>query len=238
MENIWFIGRRELASLFNSAIAWFAIVVFLFMVGSLFFWTGEFFEVGQNSMRGFFDQATLLFIFLLPAISMRLVSEEKRTGSLELLITMPLRDVEVMLGKLLGAFLFLVITLAITLAYPIALSMLGRLDMGPVIGGYVGLLLMGLAFLAVGLMASTWTKNQIVAFILTLLICGFFYFIDAMAGAFWESARETVAHLSFRAHFENISRGVLDSRDIIFYLSVTAFAVTIGTFSLESRRWT
>ena len=133
------------------------------MVGALFFWTGEFFEVGQNTMRGFFDQATLLFIFLLPAISMRLVSEEKRTGSLELLITMPLRDVEVMLGKLLGAFLFLVITLLLTAAYPITLSMLGRLDMGPVIGGYVGLLLMGLSFLSVGLMASTWTKNQIVA---------------------------------------------------------------------------
>ena len=189
-------------------------------------------------MRPFFEWVPLLFIFLLPAISMRLVAEEKRTGSLELLITMPIRDTEVVLGKLLGASLFLVVALGLTLAYPIAVSQLGPLDWGPVIGGYIGLLLLGLAYLSVGLMTSTWTRNQIVAFILALLVCGFLYYIDDMAGLLSDRAREIAAHMSFQAHFENVAKGVLDTRDVIFYLSVTAVAVTIGKFSLEARRWT
>jgi ABC-2 type transport system permease protein len=238
MGNVWAIGKREFASYFNSPIAYFAITVFMVMMGGLFFWSEAFFETGQATMRPFFEWAPLLFIFLLPAISMRLVAEEKRTGSLEMLITMPIRDVELMGGKLLGAFLFLLVTLTLTAAYPLVISQIGDLDWGPVMGGYLGLALLGLAYLAIGLMTSTWTQNQIVAFILALLICGFFYFLETMAGAFWASARDHVAHFSLKAHFENIAKGVVDTRDILYYLSVTALAVTIGTYSLESRRWT
>ena len=238
MRNIWAIGKREFGSFFNSPIAYFAITVFLVMIGGLFFWTEEFFDAGQATMRPFFEWAPMLFIFLLPAISMRLVAEEKRTGSLEMLITMPIRDVELMLGKLLGATLFLVVTLALTLAYPLVISQLGELDWGPVMGGYLGLLMLGIAYLAIGLMTSTWTRNQIVAFILALLICGIFYFVEDMAGALWASARDNVAHLSLRAHFENVAKGVLDTRDILYYVSVATIAVAVGTFSLESRRWT
>jgi len=238
MKNIWAIGKREFASFFNSPIAYISITVFLIMVGSLFFLLEGFFEQGQASMRAFFEWVPLLFVFLLPAVSMRLVSEEKRTGSLELLITMPIRDIEVVCGKLLGAFLFLVVALGLTLFYPLIISQMGPLDPGPVVGGYLGLLLLGLAYLSVGLMASTWTRNQIVAFILALLICGFFYYIDTVAGAFWENTRDFFAYLSFKAHFDNIAKGVLDTRDILFYCSVTVLSTTIGAYSLESRRWT
>lgn len=238
MGNVWAIGRREFASYFNSPIAYFAIVVFLIMIGSAFFYMAEFFEAGQATMRPFFEWTPMLFIFLLPAVSMRLISEEKRTGSLEMLITMPVRDIEVILGKMLGAFLLLCVTLAFTLAYPIAIGTIGDLDPGPIVGGYIGLLLLGLAYLGVGLMTSCWTRNQIVAFILALLICGFFFFVDSLVGAFWEGGRQFVAHLSFQAHFQNIAKGVLDTRDILFYLSITALAVTIGNYSLEGRRWT
>ncbi|MFT7622276.1 MAG: ABC-2 type transport system permease protein [Myxococcota bacterium] len=242
--NVWAIAKREFASYFNSAIAYLSIAVFLVMVGAAFFWWGPpleegggFFEAGQASMRTFFQWIPLLFIFLLPAISMRLMSEEKRTGSFELLITMPVRDIEVLLGKLLGAFMFLEVALALTLAYPVAISMLGPLDWGPVIGGYIGSLLLGLAYLSIGLMTSCWTRNQIVAFLLSVMICTFFYFIDEMAGAFEAELRETVAVLSFKAHFANVARGVLDTRDVIFYLSVTTTALIIGNYSVESRRY-
>ena len=238
MQNVWAIGRREFGSYFNSPIAYIAITVFLVMVGSLFFFLEGFFDLGETTLRPFFKWVPLLFVFLLPAISMRLVSEEKRTGSLELLITMPVRDIEVVLGKLVGAFLFLALTLGLTLVYPLVIGTLGPLDIGPVVGGYVGLLLVGLAYLSIGLMTSCWTRNQIVAFILALLICGFFYFIEDMLGAFWESTRDFFAYLSFKHHFENVARGVLDTRDTLFYLSVSAFAVIVGTYSLESRRWT
>ncbi len=238
MRNVWAIGKREFGATFDSAIAYLAIAVFLVMAGAAFFWMGEFFENGETTMRPFFEWTPLLLIFFLPAVSMRLVAEERRTGSFELLITMPVRDVEVVLGKLLGAVLFLVVALGLTLVYPVVLSFLGDLDWGPVIGGYVGLLLLGTAYLAIGLMTSTWTRNQIVAFILALLICGFLYWIERMAGAFSAGLREYVASLSFAAHFENVAKGVLDTRDILYYLSVAALAVTIGTFSLESRRWT
>lgn len=238
MGNIWSIGKREIASMFNSPIAYFVGVVFLTAIGAIFFWGTDFFDVGQASMREFFIWVPRLFILILPALTMRLVAEEKRTGSLELLITMPIRDVEVILGKLLGAFVFVLVLLGLTLAYPIAISKLGPLDWGPVKGGYLGLVLLSLAYLGVGVMTSCWTKNQIVAFILALTMCGLLYWIDDLAGAFWEGMRDTVAFISFQAHFQNIAKGVLDTRDILFYLSVTVFTVTVATFSLDSRRWT
>ena len=238
MGNIWAIGKREFASFFNSPIAYFAITVFLFAMGALFFWQREFIENGQATLRPFFELAPWLFIGLLPAISMRLVSEEKRTGSLEMLITMPVRDSELVLGKLLGAVLFLVVTLLLTTAYPLTIRAFGSLDMGPVIGGYIGLLLVGIAFLSVGLMASVWTKNQIVAFLLAAFLCGFLYSFDMLLGVFSQGLRDALASFSMRDHFETIAKGVLDSRGIVYYLSITVFSVIIGTYSLESRRWT
>lgn len=238
MGTIWAIGKREFASFFNSAIAYFAITIFLFALGALFFWQEEFIEQGQATMRPFFEWAPWLFIGLLPAISMRLIAEEKRTGSLEMLITMPIRDIELMLGKLLGSVLFLMVTLALTLAYPLAIRAYGSLDMGPVVGGYVGLLLVGTAFLALGLMASSWTRNQIVAFLLGAMLCGLLYGLDKLIGVFSESWRDAIATLSMRDHFETIAKGVLDTRGIVYYLSITVLSVVVGTYSLESRRWT
>jgi ABC-2 type transport system permease protein len=238
MQNIWAISKREFSSYFNSAIAFIAITVFLVLIGICVFYAEDFLGNNEATLRPLLKWAPLLFVFFLPAVTMRLISEEKKTGSLELLITMPIRDIELVLGKLLGAFFFLLVTLALTLLYPILIDFLGPLDWGTVIGGYAGLTLLGLAYLGIGVMTSCWTRNQIVAFILALLICGFLYFIDWMVGALWGSWASVFAHFSFKAHFDNIAKGVLDTRDILFYLSVVVLTVTVSTFSLESRRWT
>jgi len=238
MRNIWAIGRREFSSYFNSAIAYIAITVFLVLVGICVFYAEDFMNNNEATLRPFLNWVPLLFIFFLPAVTMRLISEEKKTGSLELLITMPIRDVELVLGKLLGAFLFLLLTLALTLVYPLLIDYLGPLDWGTVYGGYLGLILLGLAYLGVGIMTSCWTRNQIVAFILALLICAVLYFVDWVVGTLAGNWGEVFAHFSFKAHFDNIAKGVLDTRDIVFYLSVVVLTITVSTFSLESRRWT
>ena len=237
MGTIWAIGKREFASFFNSPVAYLAICLFLFAIGAMFFWWEDFIDQGQTTMRTFFEWVPWLFIFLLPAISMRLVAEEKRTGSFEMLITMPIRDAELLLGKLLGASLFLVVTLVLTLAYPLVINQYGSLDLGPVLGGYIGLFFVGLAFLSLGLLASTWTKNQIVAFLLGAVLCAFFFGLHKFVGVFSPGLRDTVAVLSLSDYFETFAKGVIDTRGLIYCLSITILSVLIGTYSLESRRW-
>ncbi len=213
------------------------MAVFLVITGALVFMVEDFFGANQASLRSFFEWVPVVFIIFLPAISMRLVAEERRAGTFELLITLPVKDSEVVLGKLLGAVLFLATTLGVTLTYPLVLSFIGDPDPGPIAGGYFGLLLIGTAYLALGLMASTFTRSQIVALIVGAMLCAFFYFVDTMVGAFWRSAQPVVAALSFKAHFETVARGVLDSRDIIFYLSVVVVALRVAAYKLESRKW-
>lgn len=237
MRTALVIAKREYLSFLSQPVAYVAITVFLVIVGALFFFVGDFFETNQATLRTFFEWAPVVFIIFLPAISMRLIAEERRSGTLELLITMPVRDSDVVVGKLLGAVAILATALAVTLAYPLVVAWLGEPDVGPIIGGYLGLLLVGTAYLALGLMASSWTSNQIVALILGAVSCAFFYFIDSLVGAFWKAAQPALAFVSFQAHFQNIARGVIDSRDLIFYLSVTVFAVLTAAYSLESRKW-
>ncbi len=297
MNSIWVIAKREFRSYFNSPIAYVAITVFLVMVGVLFFWVDDFFQGNEATLRPFFEWVPLIFVFYLPAVSMRLLSEEKRSGTMELLITMPVRDVEIVLGKYLAALLFLLATLWLSLIYPLVVGLLAqgglpaegatlRLilwvaaplvgavaglllqrrtrsalgwlwfgagwmgipfsvvfafsaapDAGPVIGGYLGLLLVGGAYLAIGLMTSTFTRNQIISFILSLGICGFFYFVDRLVKLVWEGARGLFDFLSFSSHFQNISRGVVDSRDVIFYLSLIVVCVMVSSYALASRKW-
>jgi ABC-2 type transport system permease protein len=238
MNHAWVIAKREFRAYFDSPIAYVSITVFLVITGVLFFLAGEdFFQANQASLRKLFEWVPLVFVFYLPAVSMRLLSDERRSGTIELLVTMPVRDSAVILGKYLASLGFLLVTLLLTLPYPIIVAVVGAPDWGPIVGGYFGLLLIGAVFLAVGLMTSAWTQNQIIAFVLALIINGFFYFVDRLIGAVWEGTQDVFSYLSFQNHFQNISRGVIDTRDLVFYLSLIVVAVMIASWSLASRRW-
>ena len=241
MRNSWVIAKREFRSYFDSPIAYVAITVFLVITGVLFFFSKEagktFFDANEATLRPLFAWVPLIFVFYLPAISMRLWSEERRSGTIELLMTLPIRDGEIIFGKYLAALGFLFVTLALTFVYPIVLAIVGDPDWGPIVGGYLGLFLVGAVYLAVGLMTSAWTHNQIISFVLALLICGFFFFVDRLVGSVWETTREIFAYVSFHEHFRNISRGVIDTRDLVFYISLIVASMLIASHSLQSRRW-
>jgi ABC-2 type transport system permease protein len=236
-RNVSAIASRELAFFFNSPIAYIAITVFLAVSGVYLFVLYDFFEGNQATIRPLLEQIPLFFILYVPAITMRLVSEEKRAGTIELLSTWPVTDAEIVLGKFFGALGFIKITLLMSLVFPLIVWNLGELDLGMVLGGYIGLVLLGAAYAAIGLLTSTWTKNQIVAFILAVLLCAFFYAIDGMVASVWEGGRDAFAFLSFRAHFANIARGVIDSRDVVFYVSVVVVALVLSVQSLQARNW-
>ena len=229
------ISRREIRTYFNSPVAYIVVTVFMVLTGYLFF--PPLFVEGQADMRGFFGNMPILFMFLAPAITMRLLADERSSGTLEMLITMPVRDWEVVLGKFLAAMALVCAALGLTLVFAITVRVFGPLDRGPTIGGYLGLLLMGGAYVAIGVMCSAFTRNSIVAFIVAFAI-SFALFLFGHIGQFVPQAvQPLVAFLSISNHFENISRGVIDSRDVIYYLSVMAVSLLMATLALESRRW-
>jgi ABC-2 type transport system permease protein len=230
------ISRREIRSYFNSPVAYIVVSAFIIIAGGLFFFL-RLFVSQEASLRGFFDTMPLLFVFLAPAITMRLLADEKSSGTLELLITMPVRDWEVVVGKFLAALALLATTLALTLVFAITVRGLGPLDRGPTIGGYLGLLLMGGAYLSIGVMCSAFTRNSIVAFIVAWLI-SFLLFIVGQVTQYVPGPLQGLAmFLGIGNHFENISRGIIDTRDLIYYFSVMAVCLLVATLSLESRRW-
>jgi ABC-2 type transport system permease protein len=229
------ITKREMRTYFNSPVAYIVVTVFMLLAGYLFFNT--LFIERQAEMRGYFGLSPMLFSFIVPAITMRLLAEEKGSGTLELLITMPVRDWEVVVGKFLAAMGLLVVLLGLTLVYAITLTLIGPVDKGPTFGGYFGLLLMGGAYVAIGLMASSFTKNQIVAFILAFAISFALYLFGRIVQIVPENLQPIVAFLSIDGHFESISRGVIDSRDVLYYLSVMTVSLVVATVSLESRKW-
>jgi ABC-2 type transport system permease protein len=229
------ITKRELRTYFNSPVAYIVVTVFMLLAGYLFF--NNVFIEKQAEMRGYFGLAPMLFSFIIPAMTMRLLAEEKGSGTLELLITMPVRDWEVVVGKFLAAVGLLAVLLALTLVYAFTLSSLGPLDKGPAYGGYFGLLLMGSAYVAIGVMASSLTRNQIVAFILAFAISFALYLFGKILQVVPTVLQPLVAFLSIDGHFESISRGVIDTRDVLYYLSVMVVSLVIATVSLEARKW-
>jgi ABC-2 type transport system permease protein len=233
MRNVSSIARRELKAYFNSPIAYIVIGVFLLISGYLYFSTV--FLAGQSSLRSFFSVTPLLLVVFAPAITMRLVAEELRTGSLELLTTMPVRDSEVVLGKFIAALGVMGAALALTLFYAVTIAAVSSLDWGPVVGGYLGLLLVAAALAAVGLATSTWTRNQIVAFILALLICLALWLADKVTLFVPEAVGRLLEYLSVDFHFSNVARGVIDSRDLLYYLSVCAVALFVAVRSMQRR---
>lgn len=242
LKPVWTIARREMAATFDSPIAYIAGTVFLVVTGLLFFFgvsgADDFFAAREATLRPLFDYAPWVLSVILPAVTMRLLAEEKKSGTLELLVTLPVTDLQIVLGKLLGALGFLVVALALTAVFPLLVLAKGTPDVGAILGGYVGLLLVGTAFLALGLMTSTWTHNQIVAFILGLLLCAFFWTAtDALLKAVFEQVPPTLQLLNFQSQFADFAKGVVDLRNVLYFLAVTAVAVVVSTYSLQSRLW-
>jgi len=229
------VAKREIRTYFNSPIAYIVITVFMLLSGYLFF--SSLFIERQAELRAYFNLMPLLLSFIVPAMAMRLIAEEKGSGSLEMLITMPVRDWQVIVGKFLAGMALLAAMVGLTLFYAVTVMLVGPLDKGPAIGGYLGILLVGGAYMAIGVMASTLTRNQIVAFIIGFAISFSLYLFYRLVPFMPESLRPMLAYLSVESHFDGMSRGIIDSRDVVYYLSVMVVSLVIATVSLESRKW-
>jgi ABC-2 type transport system permease protein len=235
LSNVLAIFRRELRSYFNSPVAYVVIVVFLAIIG--WFFTSNLFLMNIASMRVVFELVPLVFLFFVPAITMRLLAEETKSGTLELLTTKPVRDIEIVAGKFLAAWALLAAALAPTLLYLATMVLLGSVDVGPVLSGYLGLLLMGGVYIGIGLFASSVTENQIIAFILSFLMILALFLMDKVLMYVPEGLASTMEFLGMDYHFSNIARGVIDSRNIIYFLSLLGFSLFATTVSLERRKW-
>jgi len=237
MNSVMAIFKKEFKSYFISPIAYIFITVYLVVTNFLFF--QGFFIINQADMRGYFSLLPWVFLFFVPAISMRSWAEEKKVKTLDLLLTWPVSDVEVVLGKFLASFLFLSTAILLSLTIPITIAFLGSPDIGPIIGGYLGAILMGAAYLAIGLWVSSHTENQIVAFILGVVATFILFMLGnpfvTMAAPQW--LVPALSYIGLGNHFSSVERGVVDSRDIIYYLSVVGFFLFLNVQSLGSRKW-
>ena len=234
-SNVGTIFKKELRSYFNSAVAYVVIVVFLAVVGWLY--TSSMFLINVASLRLMFEWIPLVFLFVVPAVTMRLLAEEKKAGTIELLTTKPLHDWEIIAGKFLAAWALIGFALLPTLIYYITIAFLGDIDNGPVIGGYLGLLLMAGVYVAIGLLASSLTENQIVAFIVALLLMFTFFMMDKVLIFVPDFMTSVVEYLGIDFHFSNIARGVIDSRDVVYFGSMLGFTLYLSVVSLERRKW-
>ncbi len=237
MKHIWIIAKRELASYFDSLIAYIMIVAFLGFSG-FFTWLfgADIFLTGQASLQVFFNVAYWTLFFFIPAITMRLLAEEHRTGTLELLFTMPVSHLQIVTGKLLSTLLLILISLLLTLPYFITITSIGPADTGAIISGYLGLILISCVYASIGLFASSLTNNQIVSFLLALFIGIFFHFLfGIIADTFTGTLGNVLYFLSTRTHFESISRGVIDSSDIIYFFSVTLLGLLGSSYFIVKK---
>jgi len=239
MRNMWAIAVKELRSFYVSPVGWVALAFWLFGVG--LFFALDVLQGKQASMQSWFSTVEVLLLFLGPAVTMRLLAEEQRTGTMEVLMTSPVRDWEVVIGKYIGALIFWASMVAVTFVYPLILALVSRPtagpDFGPIVSGYLGLFLMGAAFLAIGVFTSSLSGNQVIAYIvgfivlLTLWIIGFLTQI-LPAGPI----ANTITALSVTNHFEDFGKGVVDVSNILFYLSMVAAALFATVQVLELRR--
>lgn len=237
MHAIWIIAKRELASFFDSLIAYIMLILFLGFSGFFTWMLGsDVFYVGQASLESFFNVAYWTLFFFIPALTMRLLAEEKKTGTIELLLTKAVTDREVVVGKFLSTLLLVIIALAFTAPYIITISNIGNMDAGQIFCGYFGLLLMSGMYISIGLYASSTTTNQIVAFLGAMFIGLFFHIIFgvlAQQASGWMGV--VFDTLGLNSHFESISRGVLDSRDVIYFVSITVIGIIMAEHSLTKR---
>lgn len=237
MKEIFIIAQKELKTFFDSLIAYILIVIFLGMSG-FFTWLfgSDIFFIGQATLQPFFSIAYWTLFFFIPALTMKMLSEEKRIGTMELLLTKPVSDWQVIFGKFLASLELIGIALIFTLPYYITVSFIGSVDHGAVWCGYLGMILMSMALISIGLFASSITNNQIVAFLLSLFIGVFFLIIfDVLANNFIGGLGQFLSYLSLSTHYESISRGVIDSRDLLYFLSISYLGLFLAETVLSKR---
>jgi ABC-2 type transport system permease protein len=241
-NNIRAITKRELAGYFSSPVAYVFIVIFLLLMGFFTFMAGRFFERGQATLDSFFQWHPWLYLFLVPAVGMRLWAEERRVGTLELLLTLPITAWQAIVGKFLASWIFLWLALFLTFPVVITVNYFGSPDNGVIFAGYVGSFLMAGAYLAISCMTSAMTRNQVVSFILSvviclfLVLCGFPPVTNLLTRMDSPWLVNTVAAFSVMTHFEYFTKGVLDSRDVIFFLSVIGFSLFTTGVIIRSHR--
>ncbi len=239
MSKIWIITRRELAAFFDSLIAYVMIILFLGLSGSFTWLFGtNVFILGQANLDVFYGVAFWSLFFFIPAITMRMIAEENKAGTIELLITKAVSDAQIVTGKFLACLILVIIALICTVPYYITISQLGNVDDGAVIGGYLGLTFLAASYISIGLFASSLTQNQIVAFLVALSIGIFFQMLfDVMGSSLTGGLGSIFNYLSIRTHVDSLSRGVIDSRDIIYFLSIITIGLVATRIMLSKRNW-
>lgn len=244
MANVWTICRRELSGYFGTPIAYVFLAIFVFLSGIFAFYIGDFFGGGQADLQAFFQFHPWLYLFLIPALAMRLWAEERRAGTIELLFTLPVTMVEAVMGKFLAAWIFTAIALSLTFPLWITVNYLGDPDNGVILAGYLGSLLMAGAFLAIGSCISALTRNQVISFVVSGVVClGFVLsgfplvleLVDALAPAIVVDA---VRSFSFLTHFQAISKGVLQAGDVVYFVSLIVFWLFVNAVAIEWRKAT
>jgi len=235
VKNVWAVATRELRSYFLSPLAYIVIALFLLLAGYLFALILN--QAREASLRGLVQNISVLWLFLVPAISMRLLAEEQRSGTVELLLTNPVQEWEIVTGKFLAAVMLLLVMLGLTVLYPIFLFAFGDPDRGPMIAGYLGILLQASAFLAVGLFASSLTQNQIVAAILSFGLLLVLWLSESLGQFLGGTLGSIVSYTSVINHFQSFPQGVIESKDVIYYLTLIIAGIVLSTLSLQSRRY-
>jgi ABC-2 type transport system permease protein len=238
--------KKEISSFLSSLIGYIVITVFL-LINGLFLWVfqGDFniLDFGYANLDGLFMIAPFVFLFLIPAITMRLFAEEKRTGTMELILTKPLTEFEIVMAKFLSGLILVIFSLLPTLVYFFSVYQLGmpkgNIDLGGMWGSYTGLLFLGASFVAIGMFASTLTDNQIISFIIAVFLCGFLYigFDFIYSFALFGKVDLLIKSIGINDHYVSMSRGVLDTRDMLYFLGIISFFILLSRYSIERRKW-
>ena len=243
MSPTFTIAKREFRSYFDSPLAYVVICLSLLLLGIRVFFWGKFWQTDRATLASMFEAIPFGLSFLIvPVVTMRLVAEEKRSGTLEMLITLPVRDSDVIMGKFLGAFGLVLVLILSTLVYPLLMFTfvwhLGPLDNGPVFSGYVGLVLFATAAVSLGLLISALTESQVIAFFITFILLVLLLFVGEMAQHVPNLLGTVLREISFMEHFLPFERGLIDTRDVVFFLSCSVLALMFAFRALESRKWT
>tara|TARA_B100002019_G_scaffold129027_1_gene110993 strand:+ start:686 stop:1417 length:732 start_codon:yes stop_codon:yes gene_type:complete len=242
MRQFLSITKRELISYFATPVAYVFITIFLLLSGLFTFYLGNFFEIGQASLGSFFEWHPWLYLFLVPAITMRLWSEEKKSGTIELLTTLPVSTLNIVLGKFMAAWLFTLLALILTFPMWITVNYLGNPDNGVIMASYIGSLLMSGGYLSIGIFISSLTKNQVIAFIVSVTVCFLFtvsglpIVLDFFSNWAGEAITDVIASFSFLANYSDISRGIIDFRTLIYFLSLIVLFLYLNVITLDNSR--
>jgi ABC-2 type transport system permease protein len=254
MRNIFYIFKKELRSYFYSPIAYVVLFIFLVITGYFFSAIVTFYSmisfqamqqpavaanlnITEGVVNPLFSNMAVIILLMMPILTMRLFSEEKRLGTFELLMTYPIRDIEVVLGKFLACVTVFATMLALSLVYPVLIAWVGRPDIKPFISAYIGVFLMGSAFISLGILISTLTENQIIAAVASFGVLLIFWVIGFSAENASPTLGSILRHLSIIEHFQNFAKGLIDTKDLIYYLNFTLFFLFLTLRSLESNRW-